>query len=86
MKTNPLFLISFLYLSCAFIFPQESAEEKLLLPSGISLEYGIGSFAVTDVYISKEKYSGSLPYYGISWHKPHDNYVYRLQPELQKFI
>ncbi len=78
MKTKPLFIIAFLYLSPAFVFPQEPVKEKLLLPSGISLEYGIGSFAVTDEYISKEKYSGSLPYYGISWYKPHDNYVYRL--------
>lgn len=51
MKTNPLFLISFLYLSSAFILSQESAQEKLLLPSGISLAYGIGSFAVTVVVL-----------------------------------
>ena len=78
MKTKLLFLIPFLCLSSVFVYPQEPVKEKLLLPSGISLEYGIGSFAVTDEYISKEKYSGSLPYYGISWYKPHDSYIYRL--------
>jgi hypothetical protein len=78
MKMKHLFLISVLYLSSDIIFSQVVREEGILLPSGISIDYGIGSFAVTDEYISKEKYSGSLPYFGISWCKPHDNYVYHL--------
>ena len=78
MKMKLLFIISVLYLSSDIIFSQVIREEGILLPSGISIEYGIGSFAVTDEYISKEKYSGTLPYYGISWCKPHANYVYRL--------
>jgi hypothetical protein len=78
MKMKHLFLIPVLYLSSDIIFSQVVREEEILLPSGISLEYGIGSFAVTDEYISKEKYSGVLPYYGISWTKPHQNYVYHL--------
>lgn len=68
----------FIFLVSGNLFAQDSSSLKPLFPSGISLEYGIGSFAVTDEYISKEKYSGSLPFYGISWYKPHDNYVYRL--------
>ena len=80
MKTTLLYLS---FLTLILIFPinlvaQDTTSQKLNFPQGISLEYGIGSFAVTDEYISKEKYSGALPYYGISWCKPHANYVYRL--------
>ena len=80
MKTTLLYLS---FLALILIFPinlvaQDTTSQKLNFPQGISLEYGIGSFAVTDEYISKEKYSGALPYYGISWCKPHANYVYRL--------
>jgi len=68
----------FMLLVSGNFFAQDSSSLKPLFPSGISLEYGIGSFAVTDEYISKEKYSGSLPFYGISWYKLHDDYVYHL--------
>jgi hypothetical protein len=58
---------------------QDSSNQKSIFPEGISLEYGIGSYAVTDEYISKEKYSGSFPYYSITWANQHSNYVYHLK-------
>jgi hypothetical protein len=58
---------------------QDSSNHQSIFPEGISLEYGIGSYAVTDEYISKEKYSGSLPYYSITWANQHSNYVYHLK-------
>ncbi len=48
-------------------------------PGGISIEYGIGSYSVKDEYISKEKYSGTLPYYSFGWAREHNKYVYRLE-------
>lgn len=33
---------------------------------------------MTDEYISKEKYSGSLPYFGLGWTRWHETYVYKL--------
>ena len=80
MKKNFfLFLSSILILTASdYCFPQDTLNQQQIFPEGISLEYGIGSFAVTDEYISKEKYSGGLPFYGISWCKPHDNYAYHL--------
>lgn len=57
---------------------QYPANKKSVFPEGITIEYGIGNYAVTDDYISTEKYSGSLPYYRLLWTKAHDDYVYHL--------
>jgi hypothetical protein len=62
---------------------QDLLDEKTTFPSGISLEYGIGSYAHTDEYISKEKYSGTLPYFGLGWTHNHENYVYRIGMEFR---
>ena len=64
--------------SSEYILSQDSQNHRPIYPEGVSLEYGIGSYAVTDEYISKEKYSGSLPYYSIGWSNQHSNYVYHL--------
>jgi hypothetical protein len=66
---------------CCFnsIFAQDRQSDSLHYPEGVSLEIGIGRYAVTDEYISKEKYSGSLPYYSIMWANQHSNYVYHLK-------
>lgn len=77
------YLKSFLFLLLLFstipsLLAQDSLNQKTIFPGGISLEYGFGSYAVTDEYISTEKYSGNLPYYGISWVNTHEDYVYHL--------
>lgn len=82
MKYFKLFLFGFLILSAnSEMFAQDSLSHKSIFPVGITLEYGFGNYSVTDEYISKEKYSGSLPYYRISWSKYHHNYVYNLGME-----
>lgn len=48
------------------------------LPAGISVEYGFGSFSMRDEYISKEKYTGTLPHMGVSWSRSHEAYTYFL--------
>lgn len=58
---------------------QDTIYQKPIFPEGISFDYGIGSYAVTDEYISKEKYSGSLPNCSIIWANQHSNYVYHLK-------
>lgn len=58
------------------------AQDSLLqssFPEGITIDYGIGSLAVTDEYISGEKYSGNIPYYSIGWSNQHSGYVYHLK-------
>ena len=67
-----------IFLLIANLQGQDSTSQKTIYPEGISLEYGIGSYAVTDKYISDEKYSGSMPYYSITWANQHSNYVYHL--------
>lgn len=52
------------------------------LPEGISLAWGIGGYAVSDDYISGEKYTGTLPVYGLGWTHRHDGYDYRLQVDV----
>jgi hypothetical protein len=58
---------------------QDSGNIKTSFPEGITVEYGIGSLALTDEYISGEKYSGSIPYYSIAWASQHSDYVYHLK-------
>ena len=73
------FLFLFLVLSTnPAIYAQDSLIHKTIFPGGITLEYGIGYYAVTDEYISKEKYSGTLPYYKAGWANQHENYIYHL--------
>jgi hypothetical protein len=62
---------------------QDSTNQKTIFPEGVTVEYGLGDYAVTDEYISKEKYSGSLPYYRIKWANQHTNYVYHLSLNYQ---
>lgn len=85
MNKNHFYLLSLaLIISISGIFfGQDSVNQKSIYPEGITLEYGIGSYAVTDDYISTEKYSGSMPYYRILWTKPHDDYVYHLNLNYQ---
>jgi hypothetical protein len=54
-----------------------------MFPKGISLEYGVGSYAVRDEYISKERYSGTLPYFNLNWARSHDSYVYDLSVQFR---
>ncbi len=58
---------------------QDTLSHLNVYPGGISIEYGIGSYSVKDEYISKEKYSGTLPYYSFGWARKHNKYVYRLE-------
>jgi hypothetical protein len=50
---------------------------------GLTLQGGIGYIAVRDEYISREKYSGSIPFYGVTWSKYHETYGFRLHLEYQ---
>jgi len=79
MKNKLFFTVLFVIISVkSELYAQDSLKSSNNYPYGISLEYGIGNYAVTDEYISKEKYSGKLPYYKIGWSRLHENYVYYL--------
>lgn len=80
MKTKAKIIISAITLLIAIESPgQDTLHYPNLYPGGISIEYGIGSYSVRDEYISKEKYSGTLPYYSFGWARKHNKYIYRLE-------
>lgn len=82
-KMNNIYIyllsITFVFFSTQYLKAQDSLDNKTIFPDGVTIEYGLGSYAVTDEYISTEKYSGSLPYYSIGWSNQHSDYVYHLK-------
>ena len=58
---------------------QDTLKTGKNYPAGVYFEYGFGSYAVKDQYISKEKYSGNMPQYTFGWAREHDKYVYKLK-------
>ncbi len=85
MKNRAFYFLSLIILLSlpGIILGQDSSKQESIYPTGITAEYGFGDYAVTDEYISKEKYSGSLPYYKILWANHHENYVYHLSLNYQ---
>jgi len=63
------------------VLGQDSLSYLNIFPAGISFKYGIGNYSIKDEYISKEKYSGKLPYFSIGWARNHNKYVYWLEME-----
>lgn len=72
-------VLSLILLLFTDIRAQNSNDKKTSFPEGITFEYGIGNLALTDEYISSEKYSGPIPYYSIAWASQHTDYVYHLK-------
>jgi len=81
MKNLTMLLFFLILSSTSSLFAQDQQKKPDTLSTCISLQYGIGKFAVTDKYISGEKYSGTLPLLGISWMKKHETYLYLLSME-----
>ena len=72
-------LISLAMLLCAGnALAQDSSGHRDVFPRGISVEYGLGNYSVRDEYISKEKYSGTLPSFTANWSRFHNKYGYYL--------
>lgn len=66
-------------LSNSILFALNSSSDSVKFPKGLSISYGIGSYAHTDEYISKEKYSGALPNYTAGFTKQHEKYIYHVE-------
>jgi hypothetical protein len=78
-KLNSCFLV-ILVLSISFnLSAQNLSNKDLIIPEGLNFEYGIGGYAVTDEYISKEKYSGASTFYSLEWINHHSDYIYHLK-------
>jgi len=74
-----VFTISLIIISQA---PAQDKEKyKTSVPSGIFVGYGLGPYSVKDEYISKEKYSGTLPCFNVEWVRFQNKKGYRLEFE-----
>ena len=72
------FILYLLLLFAGNSFAQDSLSHQTVFPKGISVEYGLGNYSVRDEYISKEKYSGTLPHFQVNWSRFHNKYGYYL--------
>jgi hypothetical protein len=82
MKSGPVFTLAvFASLFLAEIKGQDSLKYEDILSSGISIEYGLGNYSVKDEYVSREIYSGMLPYYSVEWVRFRNTNGYRLKFE-----
>lgn len=80
MKNNTILFFCLLNPNLfSVLYAQDSLQNIIRFPEGISIGYGIGNFAVKDEYISKEKYTGSVPYFNLGWTNQHQKYVYQLR-------
>jgi len=81
MKIKSILFSLALLLFAGNSFAQDSLSYRTVFPRGISLEYGLGKYSVKDEYISKEKYSGTLPSFKVNWSRFHNKYGYYLSLE-----
>jgi hypothetical protein len=51
---------------------QNASTHDSVFPQGINIDYGLGHFSVKDDFFSRERYSGTLPYFTIGWSRFHD--------------
>ena len=82
MKLFKLILVIY-FINLASSFGQDSVNHQTVFPSGVTIEYGIGHFSIRDEFISKEKYSGALPYFSASWSRFHKKYGFRQKLEFR---
>jgi hypothetical protein len=81
MKNKCIIISLVIMLVSVNSFAQDSLNHRTVFPAGISVEYGAGKYSVRDEYISKEKYSGTLPRFRAIWSRFHNKYGYSLSIE-----
>lgn len=86
MKLSKLVLLLTLPLSIPLLAGKASGQAASAggaLSPGLSVEYGLGHYAVTDEYFSTEKYSDTLPYLRVNWCREHAKSTYQLGLEVR---
>lgn len=63
---------------------QPTTEFENLFIQGISVTLGAGNFAVSDEVVSKNVYSGILPYFGMSWTRFHSDHAFKVGFEFRQ--
>jgi hypothetical protein len=78
------FCLALVLLSVTCVSAQDSTSSRSPFGEVLTLQYGIGSIAVRDEYISGDKYTGTVPVYGLTWSRHHETYDFRLHLESQR--
>jgi hypothetical protein len=78
MKIKFILIILAILLFAGNSLAQDSLSHRTVFPRGISFEYGLGKYSVRDEYVSKEKYSGTIPSFTANWSRFHNKYGYYL--------
>ncbi|MBN2350015.1 MAG: hypothetical protein JXJ22_14340 [Bacteroidales bacterium] len=73
------FTLAYLLLVAEYTYSQDNNSIFQKLPSGISIQYGLGKIAIKDYYISEEKYSGYTTNLYLSFNKFHYKYHSRIE-------
>ncbi len=75
------FIILSTFIGATTLFGHDSADHQSIFTNGIKIAFGLGNYSVRDEYISKEAYSGPLPYIEASWSRFHSTYGFRQKLE-----
>ncbi len=73
-----------LLMTAGNLYGQAGQTHQSAFPSGLSARGGWGYFAIRDEYISREKYSGLLPYFSINWSRFHSRAGFRMGLEYSR--
>lgn len=78
--TKTVFMVSLLVTNLGFTTvarSQNAPDPEARSLRGITVEFGRGGYAIIDENISREKYSGSIPYIGLEWARDHTRNHFR---------
>lgn len=78
MAKRAIFLCIALLAPFTDLSAQESSAHRSAFPEGLSVQFGPGSYSVTDDYISPNRYSGALSSFSTRWSRFHGNHGHRL--------
>lgn len=76
--TRLMLAVAFISVTSSAAFGQIVESSTGLMPGGLSISGGVGHLAIRDEYLSQERYSGTLPYFDLSWLGGNDTTAYRL--------
>lgn len=77
-------LIAIISCCAGALLAQAPSVQPVLPPTGLTVQYGLGQYALRDEYISKERYSGIMPYVSAEWSRFHGKWGYRLGFEFRQ--
>lgn len=63
---------------------QDTTTHRSAFPAGLSLQASLGSIALRDEFISREKYSGGLPHFGVAWSRFHGDHGFDLALDFRR--